>query len=99
MTDLRYLANVVTLKLDAEKCTGCGLCTIVCPHAVFVIEGRKAQIADHDACMECGGCAKNCAFKAISVRAGVGCATLVINRMIGKTASDCGCSAGSSCCR
>jgi ferredoxin len=98
MAGLRYLTDVVTLKLDAEKCTGCGLCTAVCPHGVFVIENRKARIADRDACMECGACARNCAFEAIAVRAGVGCATAIINGAIRRTAPDCGCSSGSSCC-
>ncbi len=30
---LRYLKDVVTLELDSDKCTGCGLCTHVCGHA------------------------------------------------------------------
>jgi ferredoxin len=30
MTGLRYIEGVVTLKLDAEKCNGCMLCTAVC---------------------------------------------------------------------
>ena len=45
---LRYLENVVTLRLDAETCNGCGMCTIVCPHEVFDIEDRKAIIADQE---------------------------------------------------
>jgi ferredoxin len=98
MAGLRYLKDVVTLKLDAEKCTGCGLCATVCPHGVFIVENRKARIADRDACMECGACAKNCAFGAIAVRAGVGCATAIINGAIRGTSPDCGCSGGSSCC-
>ena len=99
MAELRYLTNVVTLKLDAEKCTGCGLCAIVCPHGVFVVENRKARIVDRDACMECGACARNCAFQAIAVRAGVGCATAILKGMLGAKESECGCSTGSSCCR
>ena len=99
MTGLRYLTNVVTLKLDVEKCTGCGLCATVCPHRVFLVENRKARIVDRDACMECGACAKNCAFDAIAVRAGVGCATAILKGMLGATESDCACSADSPCCR
>ena len=36
-----YLKDVVTLRLDLEKCTGCGQCLMVCPHAVLVrADGR-----------------------------------------------------------
>ena len=33
MARLIYLKNVVTLEFDAEKCSGCGTCLEVCPHA------------------------------------------------------------------
>lgn len=98
MAGLRYLKDVVTLQFDREKCTGCGLCSIVCPHGVFVVEGRKAQIVDRDACMECGACARNCAFGAIAVRAGVGCVTAIIRGAIHGTEPDCGCSGSPTCC-
>lgn len=68
----RYLSNVVTLKYNEDKCTGCGMCALVCPHGIFVIDNNKAYTRDIDRCMECGACAKNCAFNAISVNAGVG---------------------------
>lgn len=91
-----YLKNVVTLQLDVEKCIGCGLCTEVCPHAVFSIREGKAQIGDKDACMECGACARNCPAGAIAVEAGVGCAQAVLNSWrTGKL--ECGCD-GSACC-
>jgi NAD-dependent dihydropyrimidine dehydrogenase PreA subunit len=98
MPGLRYLANVVTLALDEEKCTGCGMCTAVCPHAVFRIEERKAQIVDRDACMECGACAKNCPAEAISVEAGVGCAAAIIIGALTGTEATCDCSSDPSCC-
>ena len=53
---MEYLRGVSTLKLDAEKCIGCGMCVNVCPHAVFVVENRKAAITNVDLCMECGAC-------------------------------------------
>jgi type I restriction enzyme S subunit len=65
MTPLRYLSNVVTLRLDETKCTGCGMCETVCPHAVFRIDEHRARIADRDACMECGACARNGALDVI----------------------------------
>ena len=93
---LRYLDDVVTLELDAEKCTGCRMCTKVCPHAVFVVQDGKARIADRDACMECGACALNCATAALTVTSGVGCAAGIINGMIRGTSPSCDCDCGGS---
>jgi ferredoxin len=82
---LRYLKNVVTLGYDPEKCTGCGMCVEVCPHAVFVMEGKNAALTDRDLCMECGACLRNCPFGAISVRPGVGCAyALMMSQLRGR---------------
>jgi ferredoxin len=44
MNNLSYLKNVVTLKLDKNKCTGCGKCLEVCPHQVFKINGRSTMM-------------------------------------------------------
>ena len=82
MQGFRYLKNVATLELDQAACTGCGRCPEVCPHQVFVVENRKARIADFDACMECGACAMNCPDGAIRVDAGVGCASGLINEWL-----------------
>ncbi len=98
MERLKYLANVVTLKLDESKCTGCGTCMEVCPQGVFRMNTRHVEIHDRDACMECGACSRNCPSEAVSVKAGVGCAAAVINVILGRTdqpccgPSDCGCS-------
>ena len=98
---MRYLSNVSTLEYDPSKCTGCTMCTQVCPHAVFEMEGKKARIIDRDLCMECGACMKNCAFGAIIVQSGVGCAAALIKGMVTGDAS-CGCSdgedKGGACC-
>jgi ferredoxin len=84
MSGLRYLDDVVTLRYDEDKCTGCQFCTWVCPHGVFVMEGNRAKLVDRDACIECGACERNCAFDAIHVRAGVGCAAAIISSWFGR---------------
>jgi ferredoxin len=91
MSQLIYLSGVSTLRLDREKCIGCGMCATVCPHAVFVLDGRKAAILELDGCMECGACALNCPVEAIAVEANVGCARAVINAMLGRQGSACCC--------
>jgi len=76
----RYLKNVVTLEYNKDKCTGCGMCAVVCPHGVFEIKNSKALVTDRDLCMECGACAQNCPSDAISVRSvDCGCAFKFIN--------------------
>jgi NAD-dependent dihydropyrimidine dehydrogenase PreA subunit len=89
---MKYLANVASLELISEKCTGCGTCIEVCPHNVFSLENKKAVIPDRDRCMECGACAMNCPFGALSVDKGVGCAAALINSMVTGGEPTCGCS-------
>jgi len=90
MSGLRYLPDVVTLRYDESKCTGCQLCTMVCPQAVFAMEGNRAKLIDRDACMECGACQRNCDFDAISVDAGVGCAAAIVASWFGRGQVACG---------
>jgi len=97
---MKYLKNVTTIKLNADKCNGCMRCIEVCPREVFIIKNKKASITDADRCMECGACAQNCDFGAIEVNSGVGCAAAIINSIIngGEPSCDCSGSSGNSCC-
>ncbi|HEB02636.1 MAG TPA: 4Fe-4S dicluster domain-containing protein [Nitrospirae bacterium] len=103
---MRYLKGVSTLKYDEARCTGCGRCMEVCPHAVFEHaqngdRAKRVRVTDKDLCMECGACMQNCAFGAIEVDAGVGCAAAIINSLISGGEPSCDCSEGSSsssCC-
>jgi NAD-dependent dihydropyrimidine dehydrogenase PreA subunit len=88
---LAYIKNGTTLVIDRDRCTGCGDCLEVCPHAVLAVEDGKAEVRDRAACMECGACARNCPAGAIRVKAGVGCAAAVIGGMLRGTAPQCGC--------
>ena len=90
----RYLENVTTLALNADKCVGCGLCETVCPQGVFEIDDGKAYLADKDCCIECGACALNCPAKALSVSPGVGCAAAFIFGWLTGGEPICGCSTG-----
>ena len=95
---------VNTLHYNRERCIGCGQCEIVCPHGVFVLQNRVAQVVRREACMECGACQRNCPVEAISVDSGVGCAAAFIRGILtgsepscdsGGCGSDCG---EPSCC-
>lgn len=93
----RYFKNVATLKLDSDKCKGCGMCVNVCPHQVFGLHEGKAEIMDLNSCMECGACLKNCAFSAITVSPGVGCASAIIKGFLTCSEPTCDCSSGECC--
>lgn len=100
MGDIVYLENVTTLQLDIDKCDGCKMCTVVCPHGVFHVEEKKVSVVNRDKCMECGACANNCPEDAIQVESGVGCAYGIINGFLQGSEPTCDCSGGSStsCC-
>lgn len=90
------MKGVATLVLDRDLCTGCGICAEVCPHQLFQLKNGKAEILDVDLCMECGACDLNCPVKAISVDAGVGCASGMINEWLASLRIKWG--GDSSCC-
>ena len=88
-----------TLQYDSELCINCGMCVIVCPHAVFASGERVPRLVRRKACMECGACQRNCPASAITVNSGVGCAAAMIRAALtGRKEATCGSGIGSSCC-
>ncbi|HRQ45084.1 MAG: NADH-plastoquinone oxidoreductase subunit [Candidatus Aerophobetes bacterium ADurb.Bin490] len=98
MKQLRYVENIAALKYNQNKCTGCEMCVKVCPRNVFVMEGKKAKVADHGACIECGACMVNCAYGAINVETGPGCAAAILGSKGGKAECGCGDDKNTGCC-
>lgn len=90
-----------TLRFLPGKCINCGMCLVVCPHAVFTAGKRTVSLAQPQRCIECGACQLNCPVGAIRVDAGVGCAAAMINAALkGSSEPCCGPQDGgnSSCC-
>lgn len=75
---IKYISSEITLELQQDICVGCGLCETVCPHRVFKVKNKKAEILRKEQCMECGACASNCPVHAIDLEAGVGCAIAIL---------------------
>jgi len=82
--------EINTLRYDETLCIGCGMCTIVCPQAVFAIEDRVARLVHGEACMECGACERNCPAGALSVDSGPGCAEALIRAALTGGEPTCG---------
>ena len=56
----------MAVKVDAQTCTGCGICIDVCPLEAISLNDDKAVI-DEDECTECGLCVDECPNDAISL--------------------------------
>ena len=54
------------VRVDEEKCNGCGVCSIICPLKIVSIEKGKA-VLDEKLCDGLGGCVRKCPQEAMSL--------------------------------
>jgi len=55
----------MAIKIDEEKCTGCGVCVEICPVSALSMQHEKA-VVDADTCIDCGACIPECPVDAIT---------------------------------
>jgi len=55
------------VKIDEEKCTGCGLCASACHENAIVMENGKAHLLRDDFCDGFGDCLPACPSGAITI--------------------------------
>ena len=53
------------VKIDVEKCIGCGICKNVCMYDAIEIIGKKAFINEN--CVFCSACFESCKYDAIKI--------------------------------
>jgi NADH:ubiquinone oxidoreductase subunit F (NADH-binding)/(2Fe-2S) ferredoxin/Pyruvate/2-oxoacid:ferredoxin oxidoreductase delta subunit len=52
--------NLITFKIDPDRCVGCLLCRKSCPVNAIAGELKKVHVIDQTVCIKCGACYKAC---------------------------------------
>jgi NAD-dependent dihydropyrimidine dehydrogenase PreA subunit len=58
---------LVKIKINLEKCTGCGTCVDVCPVGVYELQDGKSSAVNADECIACRVCETECPENAIEI--------------------------------
>ncbi|MCL5027136.1 MAG: 4Fe-4S binding protein [Chloroflexi bacterium] len=59
--------TMIWYEIDADRCTGCGLCSRECPEEAITGERRSVHIIARDKCVKCGVCYQVCRFDAVKI--------------------------------
>ena len=63
---LQEKGQIMAVKVDLGKCTGCGTCKDVFPVEAIELINDKAQV-NEDECVDCGTCVEECPESALSL--------------------------------
>ena len=56
----------MAVKVDKDKCNGCGPCVEACPVEAIKLEANLATV-DADTCIDCGVCVDECPNQALAL--------------------------------
>ena len=59
--------DLITYKIDPDKCTGCRACARDCPQSCISGEKKEPHSIDESLCIRCGMCKDACKFGAVYV--------------------------------
>jgi NADH:ubiquinone oxidoreductase subunit F (NADH-binding) len=59
--------DLITYRIDAENCNGCGACVRNCSQQCIVGEKKQPHVIDASVCIRCGMCLEACKFDAVRV--------------------------------
>ncbi len=61
-------AEGITARVNKSRCSGCGLCVLVCPYnALEIDEEERVAVVNRAMCKGCGACSATCRSSAIDV--------------------------------
>lgn len=57
--------DLLSYKINPDKCKGCTLCARVCPNDAIAGKVKEVHMIMQDKCIKCGACMAKCRFDAI----------------------------------
>jgi len=57
--------DLLSYKINPDKCTGCTLCSRVCPNDAITGKVKEVHVIAQEKCIKCGACMEKCRFGAI----------------------------------
>jgi ferredoxin len=64
--------GLFSFRIDAEVCTGCGLCRKNCPVDAIAGERKQPHVIDPKRCIHCGACFDVCPASAVTKQRAAG---------------------------